>query len=899
MVRLVQLAEVRIVGLERHRIGIAAAAVEAPPQDIGWCLEIDDEIRRGYVASQQIVEPLIDEQLIIIEVEVREDLVLVEEVIGDRDLIEEVGLPERGLLPVAVEQIKKLRLERRTGTVGIEVGEERILGFFQHHRGVEARAEPLGENGFACADRTFNRDVAEGQGGTMISSPTAVPMRSTTGLVLALALGGAACATVPTVPATLAIPAAPEALGFEQKLAWILRLEDQRVLRDPAPPVSPTPSILRRSEAVPVVLQPPAPDLLRLIQDPDPRVRRRAALAVGRVGLRAGVQPLVGLLGDPDIELRQIAAFALGLLGDASARDPLTAALGDSSPLVQGSAAEALGLIGDSGAADALSRLAVGIVDSGALTEPPGDETDARRDTPAAAFRLAVYALVRLKAYDQLASAVLDGSGLPRVRWWPVAYALQRIDDKRATTALVALTKDAHPYTRAFAVKGLGALKDRTVMSVLLPLLASPERAIVIESVRALGRIGDPAAVPALLRLVQTPGTDAQIRLEAISALATVPAPEVAEQLLDWLSAPNAAIRAAAIRSIAALDPRQFVVVLSGLDPDPEWRVRAALATSLGTLAPEVAVPRLTLMLDDPDVRVIPAVLESLVKLGAGNVVDVLLRHLKADDAIVRTAAASSLGELRPPGGEQALADAYRSGLRDSSYAARAAALAALTKYGVPAAVPVLRTALADKDWAVRVRAALLLKQLDPASASDVERQIRPAPTMRPADGYQLTRLVSPPYSTQAYIDTDRGTIQIELAMIEAPLTVENFVTLARSGFFNGRTFHRVVPDFVIQSGDPRGDGEGGPGYTIRDEMNERLYLRGAVGMALDPWPDTGGSQFFVVHSPQPHLDAKYTLFGRVVSGMEIVDRIEQGDLIRRVRVWDGSVPPEAAARAR
>ncbi|OFV91894.1 MAG: hypothetical protein A3G76_09125 [Acidobacteria bacterium RIFCSPLOWO2_12_FULL_65_11] len=170
---------------------------------------------------------------------------------------------------------------------------------------------------------------------------------------------------------------------------------------------------------------------------------------------------------------------------------------------------------------------------------------------------------------------------------------------------------------------------------------------------------------------------------------------------------------------------------------------------------------------------------------------------------------------------------------------------------------------------------------------------------MRPADGYQLTRLVSPPYSTQAYIDTDRGTIQIELAMIEAPLTVENFVTLARSGFFNGRTFHRVVPDFVIQSGDPRGDGEGGPGYTIRDEMNERLYLRGAVGMALDPWPDTGGSQFFVVHSPQPHLDAKYTLFGRVVSGMEIVDRIEQGDLIRRVRVWDGSVPPEAAARAR
>jgi cyclophilin family peptidyl-prolyl cis-trans isomerase len=91
----------------------------------------------------------------------------------------------------------------------------------------------------------------------------------------------------------------------------------------------------------------------------------------------------------------------------------------------------------------------------------------------------------------------------------------------------------------------------------------------------------------------------------------------------------------------------------------------------------------------------------------------------------------------------------------------------------------------------------------------------------------------------------------------------------------------------VIQDGDPRGDGGGGPGYTIRDELNERPYLRGAVGMALDG-PDTGGSQFFITHSPQPHLDAKYTVFGRVVKGMDVVDRIQQLDVIQRVRVWDG-----------
>jgi len=208
----------------------------------------------------------------------------------------------------------------------------------------------------------------------------------------------------------------------------------------------------------------------------------------------------------------------------------------------------------------------------------------------------------------------------------------------------------------------------------------------------------------------------------------------------------------------------------------------------------------------------------------------------------------------------------------------------ALSKYGAAAAIPTLRTALGDKDWAVRVKAAELLKSLD--ATIETAQAIRPAPVAGVAN-YDLPSLTSPAVSPHVYIEMEKGTIEIELDVLDAPITASNFITLARKGYFDGLTFHRVVRNFVAQAGDPRGDGEGGPGYTIRDELNQEPYLRGTVGMAL-AWRDTGGSQFFITHSPQPHLDARYTVFGRVISGMEVVDGINQWDVIRRIRVWDG-----------
>jgi cyclophilin family peptidyl-prolyl cis-trans isomerase/HEAT repeat protein len=142
--------------------------------------------------------------------------------------------------------------------------------------------------------------------------------------------------------------------------------------------------------------------------------------------------------------------------------------------------------------------------------------------------------------------------------------------------------------------------------------------------------------------------------------------------------------------------------------------------------------------------------------------------------------------------------------------------------------------------------------------------------------------LRGPLYS--ATLVTDRGTIRLALLSVQAPLTVRNFIVLANHGFFNGLRFHRVVPAFVAQDGDPRGDGNGGPGYAIRDELSREPFHRGAVGMAL-AGPDTGGSQYFLTLSPQPHLDGHYPVFARVVSGSAAMDALVEGDRIKSVTV--------------
>ena len=666
----------------------------------------------------------------------------------------------------------------------------------------------------------------------------------------------------------------------------MLRLEDQRILRDPNPPA---PVILvPATKGRPAIVAPPPPsDLLRLVKDDEARTRRRAALAIGRVGLAEGIPALQEALGDSEVEVRQMAAFALGLIGNPSARPSLLNALKDSEPIVQGRAAEALGTIGDKGDAQAITAMVYGLVQAGALKDIGADDLTYPLAPSAEAARLGLYALVRLGSFDGIASSVLSGgSGMPVSNWWPIAYALGRAGDARAVPSLMALLPTSGRLTAAFAARGLGALKAQNAAAALRDIVEKRQRdpAVIVESIRALAAMRDSASRALFQKILAEGEGDATLRLEAATALGALHSPESVDFLIDLMSDPVPGIRGAAIKALAATDTETFLTTLSGMDPDRDWTVRMAQAEALATLPGGQGEARLRAMLQDRDQRVIPAVLRAMIAAKIPNVQDVLLDRLKADDFVIRATAANGLAELKATGAARALFDAYQATAGDSTYTARAAILTALNTLDPMTARPMLQQALQDKDWALRVKAAMLLKE---QGVTDTDAGMRPAPT-RPLDDATRQSIIAPQFSPHAFVQTDRGTVEIELAIIDAPVTVANFIELARKGFFNGIAIHRVVPDFVIQDGDPRGDGEGGPGYTIRDELNELPYLRGTVGMALD-WKDTGGSQWFITHSPQPHLDARYTVFGRVVNGIEVVDRTQPWDVVRRVQIWDGT----------
>lgn len=659
------------------------------------------------------------------------------------------------------------------------------------------------------------------------------------------------CASTPTPVDTL-----------EDKLARLLKLEDERSLG--------------------------GGEVSARLSDPAARVRARAALVLARIGEPGAAAAIAPLLNDSTPYARATAAFSLGLLEEELSEDTLrrlTEATRDDDPSVRARAYETIGKKGGGGAAETIATAISSSVPRGAEPYEWADDMNVSAlRYPHHDLRLAIFALARLESLRWSWDILATEGGTPRFVWWPAAWALSELEGDQRAPLLTYYTGSRNPEFRLWGARGLRTSNDAVAHDRVRAMLSDPNARVRIAAVRAAASIELSDVVPALLTLLER--DTRYVQAVVIEALTTLSAPAAVEPLLDQLGSESRWLRALVLPALARQDPTGFWRLLAGLGADLDWEVRAALADLLGRMSDERAVELLRAMVDasvEPDARVRSHALAALARRDPEGAVSVLIQHLAADDPFEKLAAAVALESVGASEAAAAVHEAFLVADEDEPRV-KAGLLAVFAALDPVSGRESARAALDDTSYLVRRQAKAIAMQ-----AGDANAAIRARPSALSLDVYRS--YVSPHYSPQAFIRTELGVIELELFVLDAPMTVRNFVRLARDGFYNGLKVHDVVPNGYIHTGDPRGDSNGGPGYVIRCEINRRPIVRGTVAMA-NHGKDTGGSRFFITHLPQPDLDGRNTVFGQVSSGMEIVDRLEPGDTILDVTIWDGFTSP-------
>jgi cyclophilin family peptidyl-prolyl cis-trans isomerase/HEAT repeat protein len=623
---------------------------------------------------------------------------------------------------------------------------------------------------------------------------------------------------------------------------------------------------------------------------PNAEVRRRAVLAIGRIGDKRGTATVVERLTEGDTAVAASAAFALGLLRDTTAVPALIELLRPADvarrPTVIGEAALALGKMPTGRGKQAVETF---------LAHAPASGPGVQR-----AVGQALLAYWRFpRPMNVNVATRWFSSADPEVRW-RAAYALSRRSSPQGTEALARLTGDRDPLVRSFALRALTApLADSAgitraqALSTVLRAVADPRHEVSVSAIRTLGTYDAPESVDRLVGLLTSADPHHSITaaesLGRLGAKAPAAGARLRQTALD-VTRPIA-LRTAALAALAEVDASSAAGAADILVRESNWRSRAAAARVYARAAGEpnyqasALRARLETAIADPDGRVQNAAIEAAVGAAGDSVARIrplLLRALEVPDFYARVNAITGLGQAGNPADAPALYDAYARAQRDSLNDAAIAAVEALGQLGrkdTGVARGFFGRFGRSGDYLVRQRVATAFGEDVPAGWG------APLPILTGrtlADYTAMVRRGQARPRPRARLVTDRGTIELALFADDAPLTVDNFLSLARRGYFNGQDWPRVVANFVIQGGDPRGDTNGGPGYSIRDEINRHPYVTGTLGMALSG-PDTGGSQWFVTHSPQPHLDGTYTVFGGVARGMDVAGKIIPGDRIIRV----------------
>lgn len=691
---------------------------------------------------------------------------------------------------------------------------------------------------------------------------------------LALIVSAACAASLDEAPAPPRLPA-----GRLQALAEIARLEDQRTLG--------------------------AGRLPAYLKHADTDVRARAATALGRIWWPevgdAVTQPLLGALSDPQAAVRASAAFALGMRGDPVAGDAL-ATLGvgprdvDPHPLVRARAVEALSKLERP---DLHPRVlaALADVDSGVRIEGAVGTHRWPTDAPdASAVNQTLVEHFDIERDRTVAEALL--------------FALQRRAAPEALKLFLAFAESPRPIERLYAVRGLKALApDPEVRKALATATLDRDWRVACEAVLGLGAFPARPTYAALDAAVDS--LEPHVRRcawESVTAqliAATDPSDlELwAESLgeMEPLDDESAAARSAFVEArrvhaeLTGAEQLKASAVLAALEADRaatepsaavdgEWVATArALGHGPGGAA---AATVLDVLARHGSLRTAGAAIEALGRLDPVDARSKLHAFLKQRDLGLRLAAVLALGEMAAPEDLPHLEAAFRTSKGDIGPEVRFNALRVAARTGAPEAADLLRRGLGDERPFVRR-----------VAREELARLGLEVPAQAPVAGRAgaIDDVSFPPHASNptVWIATTRGTMTFELFPGEAPVHVHNFLTVAARGGYDGTLFHRVVPNFVIQGGDYRGDGNGGVTYrgedSLRHEIGPRKYVRGSLGMPRNEDPDSGGSQIFVTHRATPHLDGRYTIFGELRDGFEVLDAIEVGDRILAVSLSVGT----------
>ncbi|PYO73322.1 MAG: hypothetical protein DMD64_07505, partial [Gemmatimonadetes bacterium] len=583
--------------------------------------------------------------------------------------------------------------------------------------------------------------------------------------------------------------------------------------------------------------------LREALSHPSPVVRRQGALAAGRSGDPAAIDLLLPALNDSAAVVRSAAAFALGLLKDARALPALVQTIRAAAAAEAGAPpVEAITAIAKIGGDDGAKALA-DILAAG---------------SPAAASPVVNAALLeswRLGTRAPIAQLVRFTDATDAATRWRALYSLARLRAKEGAAPLIRALSDPDHETRTVGARGLSkALLDsarvdqRDALAGLRRLLDDRDAHIRINALRALASFRDSALAPAVVPLVAD--RDIGVAVQAETTLGVLRGSVAVAALGPRLTSSIFALKRQALIALAQADSGAGIAAAAGVSGDADWRWRSVAAEAFGAAR---AQGRLEAQLADPDGRVVAQALQALQ------------RNVPASDSSLDARARTLLTHADPDDVDLLVA-AYRRAEGDPFNDARLSAVSALGAIAAASSAGRVRVASRfvastprPEDYLVRRLAADTLPD-----TRDAWGPVLPIATGRTIADYReiARRWLAPALAgtnPHVILETDRGRLDIELLPAEAPVTVAAFLGLVERRFFDGMRWHRVVPNFVVQDGDPRGDGWGGPGagFVLRDEINPVRYDVGTVGMALSG-PNTGGSQYFITHSAQPHLDGIY-----------------------------------------